>query len=1113
MKYKLSPEQETFFKDSKIRDENGNLKTVYHGTSTDFNQFDPDKIQQDNLGKGFYFTDNKDIADSYASRRTRERGGDRKVVEAFLNVKKPFDLNYQPREVALDYLTHYFLSQGKTKEMALRNAEDLLNSSLASGDIVDNNYDIVFDTSEPEFQTWARNNGYDGLIVPGRDKASGASGDAVVTFKPEQIKYTDNLNPTDNPDMRYKLGAKIQELASQNKLLARHLQLTGDENLVFNEWQNEMQKKALGYYDPKTDQINLNKLTEDTLNHELGHKLLTRVENKQDLLNSIRESYGDDYLINKYGSQYGNDLNLLAEEQLADGFSDYYNGRLNGEDKVRLGARLGIPQKVLAIYDRITEAIMGLVGKQDAIKQFYAQMETGKFRTELFGNPEQLAKNTNQLNSGASYKIHETPNGRLVEIEGNPLKGIPAKNIPRKVREVIKERFQGNAYPIGDTGDVAKVTARSKNEISHQQSTMGYEDYRTKAAAAHQIDELMSSMTRIKHAPNLKKTQKPNVASYTYGDVAVKIGDRQFTVRVNIENWNNGNKTLYDISSIKETSPQRINLLRGGDVNNSTIANNAQDVNTDNRYQHPLQETINEMEANPKPRMTRELREAIDEFIYENIDQNLFLEHNDTNILGSHGLTWSIPRLHVDDLRHHLGKELAGDLPSNYKRRTGKRDIDTVAQEMGYDDIDAFIDEIKRVAEARRAERERKTLLAEWRRDPDVIKEAQKMIAERHAEEAKIEAEKQKKIEEAKAEEERRTEEAKAEKERIEKQQALGEILNRGLDEGPRHKIADIVHNASVATGIDEKAVAKQFAKLAEQKGYDITGERALLNTNARAGSMLDENGRLRPIDEIAPEVKEKIKLPGAEHAVPAPTTTANTATHNTRQMIYKDEKGAYHSFYEYRNIFGKWQRTGAEAPRVTSPLQKKFIDDIRSDKAVNDEAKRAFDDGLAIQYIWRENSKGVNAELVSAFDGYMQTGDKKAYRPSDKLVTFDPDKHYIESGRVVDAQTGQILGNYIEMTPDGNVTIYAGKKKMNLNMRDVDFSKIKEMRFGAGQTWTTEGIIDRITGSLRRSNSLDYFKKGGNKAKEALLNIMSETPRQANAAAVKEGNAIGGQS
>ena len=1103
LKYKLSPEQETFFKDSKIRDENGNLKTVYHGTSTDFNQFDPDKIQQDNLGKGFYFTDNKDIADSYASRRTRERGGDRKVVEAFLNVKKPFDLNYQPREVALDYLTHYFLSQGKTKEMALRNAEDLLNSSLASGDIVDNNYDIVFDTSEPEFQTWARNNGYDGLIVPGRDKASGASGDAVVAFKPEQIKYTDNLNPTDSPDMRYKrqAEAKIQEVQQSKELLARHLQLTGDENLVFNEWQNEMQKKALGYYDPKTDTINLNKLTEDTLNHELGHKILTRVENKQDLLNSIRESYGDEYLINKYGSQYGNDLNLLAEEQLADGFSDYYNGRLNGEDKVRLGTRLGIPQKVLAIYDRITEAIMGLVGKQDAIKQFYAQMETGKFRTK-----QQVPGGDGRVRTMSIEAAHDGRN--IVVVNNNILEGVPSKQIVPTIRKYLNENFKGNDYPLNfgndGTGTINRNTIR-KYVDPHQT----FEDILIKGKMAGELPDILKVSKKYAEAADTKAHSFAK-DGFEYRTSRIEIDGQQFDVTINV-GLNSKGKLVYAFNNIKRIPANRSSRRFSSGDSNATIANNPQDVNSD-KFQHPLQETINEMEANPKPKMTRELRDAIDEFIYENIDQNLFLEHNDTNILGSHGLTWSIPRLHVDDLRHHLGKELAGDLPSNYKRRTGKRDIDTVAQEMGYDDIDTFIDEIKRVAEARRAERERKTLLAEWRRDPDVIQEAQKMIAERHAEEAKVEAEKQKKIEEAKAEEERRTEEAKAEKERIEKQRALGEILNRGLDEGPRHKIADIVHNASVATGIDEKAVARQFAKLAEQKGYDITGERALLNTNARAGSMLDENGRLRPIDEIAPEVKEKIKLPGAEHAVPAPTTTANTATHNTRQMIYKDEKGAYHSFYEYRNIFGKWQRTGAEAPRVTSPLQKKFIDDIRSDKAVNDEAKRAFDDGLAIQYIWRENSKGVNAELVSTFDGYMQTGDKKAYRPSDKLVTFDPDKHYIESGRVVDAQTGQILGNYIEMTPDGNVTIYAGKKKMNLNMHDIDFSKIKAKRSGAGQTWTTEGMIDRVTGSLRRSNSLDYFKKGGNKAKEALLNIMSETPRQANAAAVKEGNAIGEQ-
>lgn len=1110
LKYKLSPEQEAFFKDSKVRDEDGNLMKMYHGSPNGhITEFRP----------GTYFTKDKKYANgyqnpeaSYISLSSFKEVNDPKTYEVYINSKNPFTLNDSR---ARDIYLNEFVKEGNSLYLdPYSDHTDTIKSMREIDWMEGEGFREWLQENHPEYDSLYLDEGGDG----GYGEKTIDKGISLVMTKPEQIKYTDNLSPTDNPDMRYKrqAEAKIQEVQQSKELLARHLQLTGDENLVFNEWQNEMQRKALGYYDPKTDQINLNKLTEDTLNHELGHKLLTRVENKQDLLNSIRESYGDEYLINKYGSQYGNDLNLLAEEQLADGFSDYYNGRLNGEDKVRLGARLGIPQKVLAIYDRITEAIMGLVGKQDAIKQFYAQMETGKFRgvsqvSARATKPQpayRIDPNTNIVHLDEGYSI--PPNTRTGDI-GRIIRG--------RIRQFINQDFD-----LGESGIQARVTSDTINEVSNKQPSMRHWQFVKKGEMSNNFNELLNAMqnVRVEEMNPAKANQKGkirrNADYYIKGDVIVDVGGDLYEATIVNEVDKLGNVLAYDISGIRKSTGRGLDSSAisadalDQSIDNSSIPNNPQDVNTDNRYKHPLQETINEMEANPKPRMTRELREAIDEFIYENIDQNLFLEHNDTNILGSHGLTWSIPRLHVDDLRHHLGKELAGDLPSNYKRRTGKRDIDTVAQEMGYDDIDAFIDEIKRVAEARRAERERKTLLAEWRRDPDVIKEAQKMIAERHAEEAKVEAEKQKKIEEAKAEKERRAEEAKAEKERIEKQQALGEILNRGLDEGPRHKIADIVHNASVATGIDEKAVAKQFAKLAEQKGYDITGERALLNTNARAGSMLDENGRLRPIDEIAPEVKEKIKLPGAEHAVPAPTTTANTATHNTRQMIYKDEKGAYHSFYEYRNIFGKWQRTGAEAPRVTSPLQKKFIDDIRSDKAVNDEAKRAFDDGLAIQYIWRENSKGVNAELVSAFDGYMQTGDKKAYRPSDKLVTFDPDKHYIESGRVVDAETGQILGNYIEMTPDGNVTIYAGKKKMNLNMRDVDFSKIKEMRFGAGQTWTTEGIIDRITGSLRRSNSLDYFKKGGNKTKEALLNIMSETPRQANAAAVKEGNAIGEQ-
>ena len=91
-----------------------------------------------------------------------------------------------------------------------------------------------------------------------------------------------------------------------------------------------------------------------------------------------------------------------------------------------------------------------------------------------------------------------------------------------------------------------------------------------------------------------------------------------------------GNVLAYDISGIRKSTGRRLDGSAisadalDQSIDNSSMPNNPQDVNTDNRYKHPLQETINEMEANPKPKMTGELREAIDEFIYENIDHNLF---------------------------------------------------------------------------------------------------------------------------------------------------------------------------------------------------------------------------------------------------------------------------------------------------------------------------------------------------------------------------------------------------------------------------------------------------------------------------------------------------------
>jgi len=220
--------------------------------------------------------------------------------------------------------------------------------------------------------------------------------------------------------IRFKQKAEAENLArvAKENLQARHQELTGDQSIAFNEWANELERRAQGFFDEKTGKITINDGDLNTLNHELGHKLLTRADNRAELLADIRNTVGDEALNAKYGENYAQQVanmnpeeraNLFAEEYLADGFSDYYNGILAGEDSQRLGAKLGIPPRVLATYDRIVEAIKGILGlQQDTLKQFYAQAETGKFA-------QNYKQNTSVYNESPAFKIAQDSKGDLPE--------------------------------------------------------------------------------------------------------------------------------------------------------------------------------------------------------------------------------------------------------------------------------------------------------------------------------------------------------------------------------------------------------------------------------------------------------------------------------------------------------------------------------------------------------------------------------------------------------------------------------------------------------------------------------------------------------------------------
>ena len=194
----LSKEQQEFFKDSKVRDEDNNLKVMYHSTNSDFNTFDIGKSNEGIYGKGFYFTENKSFSKNYGNR----------LIEAYLNLKTPLYANYNTEQITFnDTNIKEFLEEVYRKEKVDLNKygkwatlDNFANRLNGDGD-----WSIISQISQT-FRIKPTNlikisndlgiTNYDGIIAK----------DETVVLNPNQIKNVDNPNPTSNPDIRYSMN-------------------------------------------------------------------------------------------------------------------------------------------------------------------------------------------------------------------------------------------------------------------------------------------------------------------------------------------------------------------------------------------------------------------------------------------------------------------------------------------------------------------------------------------------------------------------------------------------------------------------------------------------------------------------------------------------------------------------------------------------------------------------------------------------------------------------------------------------------------------------------------------------------------------------------------------
>ena len=176
----LSHGQREYFRDSKARDEEGRLLTLYHGPATTTVFTGRPSTYGEGTSKAIYMTDNESVA--------RQYGGEAGAQELYANITNPLILDAQGRNY--------------TDIPIPDDAPQSLKDKYAYNDGTPNG------TADADsLPGYAYDNGYDGIIIYNvKEYVGGEPMTEVIAFNSEQVKRTDNKVPTKSLDTRYSLA-------------------------------------------------------------------------------------------------------------------------------------------------------------------------------------------------------------------------------------------------------------------------------------------------------------------------------------------------------------------------------------------------------------------------------------------------------------------------------------------------------------------------------------------------------------------------------------------------------------------------------------------------------------------------------------------------------------------------------------------------------------------------------------------------------------------------------------------------------------------------------------------------------------------------------------------
>lgn len=300
----------------------------------------------------------------------------------------------------------------------------------------------------------------------------------------------------------------------------------------------------------------------------------------------------------------------------------------------------------------------------------------------------------------------------------------------------------------------------------------------------------------------------------------------------------------------------------------------------------------------------------------------------------------------------------------------------------------------------------------------------------------------------------------------------------------------DIIDRHIQRTGVSPEQANKDVWNTAQNAGFDIQNRvpvRREVDPTPMQKIQEGVNTRQADLDAIkeATDILKTRKaqgMTGVKHAV----KIKESAHQQISMFVGKD--GKLQTIVSQKTPEGAWREIRESAAPIKSATDNKATLEVLDDNGLQKAVAQASNDGLTRQYIWAEDPKGFSAGLLT---------DGKVDPVTPRTKSFDPNKHTIQNGFVRDKDTGEILGNYVAVGPNG-IQVQVGRQFITL---DIDPSKIQESKRGFNKGGNnsfnqTERWVEAITDDPA--------------TRQKLREIVIYPTRQAEARLKVESNALG---